>query len=202
MKNLTAASAACRDAVPPFWVGQAKNPATGGPVVSDNKAIDVYLNDHLAGAMLGADLAERICDQSKGTPLGDLMTSIAPEIEEDRQTLIDLMERMGTSKNPVKQATTWLAEKASRAKFSGATSGESELGAFMALESLTLGVQGKLALWKVLKEVQDQYEPLASTNLDELIARASTQHDALERQRMSAGRLALAKEAADRKTPA
>ena len=87
-----------------------------------DKPMDVYLNDHLAGAMLGSDLAEQIQKENEGTPLGDLMATLAPQIEEDRETLIDLMERMGTSKNPVKQATTWLAEKASRPKFSGMTS--------------------------------------------------------------------------------
>ena len=158
-----------------------------------DKAMDVYLNDHLAGAMFGTDLAEQIRDQSEGTPLGDLMGSLAPQIEQDRQTLIDLMERMGTSRNPVKQATTWVAEKAGRAKFGGLTSGEPELGIFMALESLTLGVEGKKSLWKALKEVADQYEPLASINLDALIDTAQAQHDALERERLAAGRRALGK---------
>jgi hypothetical protein len=119
------------------------------------------------------------------------MGSIAAQIEEDRQTLVDLMERMNVSKNPLKQAAGWLAEKASRLKFSGAGSGEPDQSAFMALETLTLGVEGKRSMWKVLKEVQSQYPPLASTNLDELIERADTQHDVLERERLATGVLAL-----------
>ncbi|MDQ6820157.1 MAG: hypothetical protein M3076_07445 [Actinomycetota bacterium] len=121
-----------------------------------DKAMDVYLNDHLTGATLGSDLAEQIRNRHEGTPLGEVMRSIAPQVEEDRQTLIDLMERMGTAKNPVKQASGWLAEKVSRVKFSAAVSGEPDHGAFMALESLTLGVEGKMALWTALKEVADQ----------------------------------------------
>jgi len=150
-----------------------------------DKAMDVYLNDHLAGAMLGADLAEQIRTRNEGTPLGELMGSLAPQIEEDRQTLLDLMQRMDSPRNPVKQAATWMAEKASRPKFSGLTSGERELGIFMALESLALGVQGKEALWMALSEVADQHPPLASMNLNELIDRARTQHSALERERMA-----------------
>ena len=38
-----------------------------------DKAIDVYLNDHLAGAVLGSNLAEQIRSQNKGTALGELM---------------------------------------------------------------------------------------------------------------------------------
>jgi hypothetical protein len=52
------------------------------------------------------------------------MRRIATQVEEDRQTLLELTERMNVSRNPVKQATGWMAEKASRVKFSGLVSGE------------------------------------------------------------------------------
>jgi len=156
-----------------------------------DKAMDVYLNDHLAGAMLGSALAEQLLETNEGTPLGDVMASIAPQIEEDRKTLVGLMDRMGTSMNPVKQATTWVAEKATRLKFSGLTSGDSEVGTFMAVENLRLGVEGKVSLWKILREVSDQYGPLRSTNLEDLIRRAEAQRDALERERIAAGKNAL-----------
>ena len=156
-----------------------------------DKAMDVYLNDHLAGAMLGSDLAEQIRDQNENTPLGELMRSLAPQIEEDRQTLIGLMQRMDSSKNPVKQAGAWVTEKASRAKFGGLTSGEPQLGTFMAVESLALGVLGKLSLWRALAQVADQHPALASVDLNELIERAQTQYDRLEHERLAASRRAL-----------
>jgi hypothetical protein len=49
-----------------------------------DKAMDVYLNDHLAGATLGSELAEQIRNRHEGTPLGEVMRSIAPQVEEDR----------------------------------------------------------------------------------------------------------------------
>jgi hypothetical protein len=157
-----------------------------------DKAIDVYLNDHLAGAMLGVDLARQIQAKNQGTALGGTMESIAPQIEQDRQTLIELMRQLDSSKNPVKQATTWIAEKATRAKFHGMTSGEPELGTFMALETLVLGVRGKACMWRALKQVADQYARLVSLNLDELIERADSQYELLERERLVAGTRALA----------
>ncbi len=120
------------------------------------------------------------------------MNSIGAEIEEDRRHLVELMRRMNVSRNPVKQATGWLAEKASLVKFSGLGSGERHQSAFMALETLALGVEGKSRMWKALRQVQSQYPPLASTNLEALIARAETQHAALERERLVAGAIALA----------
>jgi hypothetical protein len=155
------------------------------------KAMDVYLNDHLAGATLGVALAEQIRERHEGTPLGEVLTTIAGEIEEDRQTLLGLMERMDVSTNPVKQATGWLGEKASRVKFSGAMSGEPEQSAFLALESLTLGVEGKRRLWSALKSVANAYPALGSIDLDDLIARARAQQETLERERLAAGVRAL-----------
>ena len=157
-----------------------------------DKALDVYLNDHLAGAMLGSNLAEQIRSHNRGTPLGELMGSLAPQIEEDRQTLIGLMQRIDTSQNPVKQAGAWITEKATRMKFWGLTSGEPELGTFMAVESLALGVLGKLSLWRALAAIADQYPALASVDLDGLIDRAQGQYDLLEPKRLAAGRRALA----------
>jgi hypothetical protein len=159
--------------------------------MADN-SLETYLNDHLGGAMLGADLAEQIRERSQGSPLGELMDRLAPEIEEDRQTLIALMEALGASRNPVKQASAWVAEKASRLKFRGVTPGEpADFGLFMALETLTLGVGGKLALWKALREVAAEHPPLAAADLETLIARAQRQQDALEAERILAARRVL-----------
>jgi hypothetical protein len=156
-----------------------------------DKPLDVYLNDHLGGAILGADLATQIRDRAEGTPLGELMAGIAAEIEEDRETLVELMDRLGTPRNPVKQVTGWVAEKASRVKFSGAGSGEPDQGLLMALESLRLGVAGKKGLWLALRAVRGDYEALATVDLERLIARASDQEQKLEGERMLAAVQAL-----------
>ncbi len=159
-----------------------------------HKAMGVYLNDHLGGATLGCELAIQIGDHAEGTPLADIMATLRAEIEEDRETLVDLMQRMGVTRNPVKQATGWLAEKASRVKFSGLSSGESDHGLFMALESMALGVQGKASLWRALREVRADHPPLASVDLDALVARADAQYATLERERLVAGARALSAE--------
>jgi hypothetical protein len=156
-----------------------------------DKAMDTYLNDHLAGATLGSDLAEQIETRAAGTPLREVIGPLAVEIEEDRQALIGLMQRIESSRNPIKQTTAWVAERASRVKFAGLTSGEPEVGMFMALESLMLGVQGKLSLWRALEQVADRHPVLASINLSDLIQRAQRQYETLERERLAAGQRAL-----------
>jgi hypothetical protein len=157
-----------------------------------DRPLDTYLNDHLGGSMLGSDLAEQIRDRSEGTPLGQVMAKIAPQIEQDRETLKGLMDELGTSESKLKEAGAWVAEKASRIKLGGAASGEVDLSLFMALETLELGVRGKLLLWRALKEIEGKYPPLAAAGLDDLIVRAQSQIEALEGERLAAGRLILA----------
>ena len=156
-----------------------------------HKAMDVYLNDHLGGATLGSDLAGQIGELAEGTPLAGVMATLHAEIEEDRETLVALMDSLGVTRNPVKQATGWIAEKASRVKFSGLSSGESDHGLFMALESMALGVQGKGSLWRALREVRADHPPLADVDLDALVARADAQYATLERERLAAAARAL-----------
>lgn len=96
------------------------------------------------------------------------------------------MARLGMARNRVKRAGAWITEKASRVKFGGLTSGEPDLGLFMALETLALGVLGKLSLWKALTHVAEQHSAIRAGELDELIKRAEGQYDALERERSAA----------------
>ena len=53
-------------------------------------------DDLLAGAMLGTDLPRGSDPVIGDTPLGELMQSLAPRIEVDRQTLIGLIRRMAS----------------------------------------------------------------------------------------------------------
>jgi hypothetical protein len=156
-----------------------------------DKPIDVYLNDHLAGSTFGTDLAKQIAERIQGTPFGEAMQRIAEEIESDRETLAGLMERLGTSRNPVKQASTWMAEKFSRVKLTGLSAGEDELGLLLSLETLSLGVEGKASLWEALKAVHERYPALATVDFDALLARARQQREVLEQGRVDAARRAF-----------
>ncbi len=157
-----------------------------------DKSMDTYLNDHFAGAMFGSELAGQIASQIEDAEHASRFRDLAGQIEADRQTLSALMDRLGTTKNPVKQATTWLMEKLSRIKLTGVSSGGSELALFMAIETLSLGVEGKASLWRLLKDVSDRYPGLNDTELDGLIVRAEGQRELLEGERAAAGRRVFA----------
>jgi hypothetical protein len=117
---------------------------------------------------------------------------LAADIEADLKTLTDLMDRIGVTRNPAKQVATWVAEKASRLKLAGVTSGNDELGTFLSIEALSLGVEGKASLWATLQELRGHYPELDSTDLDDLLQRAQRQRQVLENERNAAAQRSLA----------
>ena len=160
-----------------------------------DRPIDVYLNDHLAGATFGADLARQLEARTEGTDFQPEMSRLAAEIEADLETLTDLMERIGATRSPSKQVTAWVAEKASRLKLAGLTSREDELGTLLSIEALSLGIEGKASLWTTLRELRGRYPELLSSELDDLLQRAQRQRQVLESERIAAARRSLTTDA-------
>jgi hypothetical protein len=116
--------------------------------VTNPAGLRIYLNDHLAGSISGIELAKRSLSNNRDTPLGQFLLKLLKEIEADRASLERIMSRLGVSKDPVKQAVGWLAEKAGRLKLNGQLLGYSDLSRVVELEGLSLGVEGKLAMWR------------------------------------------------------
>ena len=150
----------------------------------------IYLNDHLAGATLGVELARRLHGSNSDNEYAPLLGGLAAEIAEDRATLIEIMERLGIGRDRLKVVAAWGAEKLGRFKLNGRLVGYSPLSRLEELEMLSLGVEGKLALWSVLRHVFG--ERLADVELDPLIERANGQRATLEELRHRASRAALA----------
>ena len=153
--------------------------------MSERQPIDIYMNDHLAGATAACEMAERLQREHDGTPLGDVLGRVLTEIQQDRSTLMDMMAKLGIEPDPIKQATAMIAELASRFKLGG---GRNDTGRLLALETLALGIEGKVCLWLSLQEVADQYGALASFDLSALLRRAESQWETMERERLAAAR--------------
>jgi hypothetical protein len=98
------------------------------------------------------------------------------------------MDAVGASRNPVKQAGAWLGEKVTRLKL--ATS-EKDLANLISVETLCLGVQGKIYLWTALGKVAGDHEALSGMDFDALLKRAQAQQDGLERHRLGLAQAAL-----------
>jgi hypothetical protein len=144
------------------------------------KLLPIYLNDHLAGATLGMELARRLRGSNEGDPaFGPELAEICAEIEADRETLLAIMAELDISASRLKPLGAVLAERLGRLKLSRLDE----------LEFLQLGVTGKRSLWRALE--QTHAADLADFDLEALAERASDQLRRLEALHLKAASLAL-----------
>jgi hypothetical protein len=146
----------------------------------------IYLNDHLAAATAARELVRRAAGSNRGSEYGPFLERLAVEIDEDRESLLEIMRALGVGVDRVKVLAGWSGEKLGRLKLNGRLLGYSPLSRMVELEALTLGVNGKLGLWGVLGELAPREPRLARFDFDELIARGERQLDGLEVQRLRA----------------
>lgn len=152
----------------------------------DNTLLGIYLNDHLAGAVGGADLARRLADAEQHLPGGQVLKQLAAELDEDRTALLDMMAALDVQVRRYKTWAAWTAEKVGRLKLNGRLLGRSPLSRVVELEAIRLGVEGKAAGWRTLRARAERDSRLDVDRLDELIDRARRQIDQLERLRVRA----------------
>ena len=155
------------------------------------KALEIYLNDHLAGAAFGCELARRVLRENEGTQFAPVLRELVAEIEHDRAELGALRARLGVPRDRLKETGGWLAEKAGRLKPNDGGGGYSPLSRLLETEGLTGGVQAKLLLWRSLRELAPTDARLDAGELDRLVGRAQSQLDRLTELHAQAARLAL-----------
>jgi hypothetical protein len=147
--------------------------------------LGIYLNDHLAGATGGTDLAKRLAGADDEWS-GGALRRLADEIEEDRETLLTLMAALDAPVRQYKVWAAWVAEKAARLKLNGHLLTRSPLSRLVELEAMRLGVEGKAAGWRTLLTRSAVDDRLDSGQLDGLLLRASKQSETLEHLRVRA----------------
>src|SRR5690348_13799876 len=154
----------------------------------DNLA--TYLNDHLAGATTGRELAKRALSNNRGTQFEPTLQWVVEQLLEDRGTLLDIMRAVDAPEDHLKKLAAFALERAGRLKLNNSLFSYSPLSRLVEFEGLLVGVTGKLAGWHSLQQLDDQR--LASFDLEELVRRGNEQRDRIEEQRREAARIALA----------
>ncbi len=139
-------------------------------------ALLTYLHDHLAGARFAVSLLEDLSAQTVDTDTAVLAASLLSPIRQDRAVVESLLADLGEDPSVLKEAAAWFTQKASRLKL---TLSKPE-GVFEAIEVLTLGVQGKLALWNTLRTLSPVDMGPTHLDLESLCTRAERQHASLE----------------------
>ena len=155
----------------------------------DRKLFGVYLNDHLTGSVVGTRLARRIAKHNEGNHYGSEASRLADEIQQDKDTLESLMDRLDVRQKKFRLVLAAITETAGRLKPNGKFVGYSPLSRVIELEALTIGITGKLELWQSLKATGERVDGF---DADELIGRAENQRDRVKDLRLQAAREAFA----------
>ncbi|MFR0357218.1 hypothetical protein [Streptomyces sediminimaris] len=135
----------------------------------------VYLNDHLAGATAGAELARRMVQEHGDSAFGGELRDLAAQIARDRQDMVRLMARLGVRPRRYKVYGAWLGEKLGRVKPNGRLLRSSPLSVLVELEALRLGVTGRALLWRALLRGAPRDPDPGPPGLEELLQRAERQ---------------------------
>jgi hypothetical protein len=157
--------------------------------MEQSKYLATYLNDHLAGAVAGLELARRATDHHAGTAAGRVLAGVRDEIEADRETLRALMAALDIGESRVKPIAAWVLERLGRLKLNGELLGESPLGPVIELEGLVTGITGKMLLWRALDA---SLEAVPGFDFAALAERAGSQRERVEPLRLEAAARALA----------
>ena len=163
---------------------------SGNSTAMDRKLLGIYLNDHLAGSVVGENLAKRIARQNEDNEYGRAVAQIAKEIEEDKATLREVMDRAGVRQKQIRLAFARVTELGTRLKPNGRLVGYSPLSRVLELEGLTMGISGKLELWRSLEALNSSAD-IGGMDYSALAARAENQRDRGEDLRGRAAREAL-----------
>lgn len=171
----------------------AKAGMTTGTARPAPELLGIYLNDHLAGATGGAELARRVAGSHKGDP-GGALQRFATDVRQDRAALLEIMATLGIPVRGYKVCAAWIGEKAARLKLNGRLLARSPLSSLEELEMMRLAVEGKAAGWRTLRALAETNSRLDPGRLDELISRARRQADLLEELRVSAAGQVIGRE--------
>ncbi len=144
--------------------------------------LPIYLNDHLAGATGGLDLAKRAAASNEGTELGQFMHELAAERDAHRSMLEDIMGRLDISRDQIKVGAGWLAEKLGRLKLNGRLLEYSPLSRVVEIEGLLVGSQGRLMLWRTLAAAATDEPRIADIDFVDLIRRVEENIEDLKQQ--------------------
>jgi len=152
--------------------------------------LGTYLNDHVAGSVLALELLDHLIGLSEASDR-ELLKQLRSEVQEDQEVLRQLLRSVGRKESTMRKAAAWLTEKLGRVKLLMDESGSGELRVLEGLETLALGIQGKLALWRSVATLGDAVPPIKALDLDRLQSRAIEQFERVERLRLQAARRIL-----------
>ena len=127
------------------------------------RRLATFLNDHLAVATAGVELARRARSSNRDTPYAPLLDRLADDLATDRALLRETMAALDVRADPFKPGAAWLGEKLGRLKPNDSLLSYSPLSRVVELEGLQAAVTLLHALWAALDELGADDDRVPST---------------------------------------
>lgn len=140
--------------------------------------LTIYLRNHEAAARAGCDLFRRTAANQRHKPYADELRQLASEVEEDLNSLRDLMRRAGVRSDLLLGSALRLAERVGRLKPNGHLFRRAPLSDLIEIEGLLVALHAKAAGWRALAAAQQDHWS-DSIGVEALIQRAEGQVDRL-----------------------
>ena len=135
--------------------------------------LHTYLNDHLAGSVAAIELLDGVIEHHSEDRITKIFRDLRDEIQDDQETLRNLIRKLGAKESAMRKAGAWLAEKFSRVKVGDVND---SAGLLPALEALALGITGKQLLWRSFAAIAPNFSALqgkASTHRRKSLGRSA-----------------------------
>ncbi len=153
--------------------------------------LEQYLNHHLSGSAGAVELIETLasCNGCAGDEW--FFKNLKSTIEHERGLIHRLLSELNKSESKLLDVMGNLTAKSGCLKLHWEGMDQGDLGLLEALEVLSLGIEGKLSLWKLLGEISPSIPEWSENDFQALAREAQEQRNAVEARRIEAGRQAL-----------
>jgi len=160
-----------------------------GATIVSKEHLATYLNDHLAGSLVAAEILDHL--EVEAPDLKVFISELRADIAADRQQLKGLMDRLNIPESRIRKVSGWIAEQVTEAKLEVDDESNGQFRRLERLEALALGIDGKIALWQALSQAAELDAQLRGLDYEALARRGRDQHSRTEVFRLQAARLAL-----------
>lgn len=155
--------------------------------------IVTYLQDHLAASVAGIELAKRCRDNNRGSDLGQFLERFVDTLEREQARIKEMLTRLDASEPTVKKLAAWTAEKITRLKLNDSILTYSALGRVIELETLLVGLQSQIAMWRILKSCCFGYPRLVGMDFEKALKEAEASFEEMMQHHLHAAKIAFCK---------
>lgn len=153
-----------------------------------DKHITTYLSDHLAGAAGAIELMQHVESVYANTDVARVIAGVRVDVEADVDKLKALAATLDVTESPSRELGAWVGARMAELKLYLDDSSNGPLYLLEAIETLAMGIDGKLALWRGLAAAADDVPSLRGPDYARLTQRAQDQRQRIEPARLDAVR--------------